>query len=142
MSFIDNLPPKKQKLVNNLISVVLIFAILYGALTFAMEVSKTGNFFAYLSSGNFIAVVLMVLFIIVFNKILHGARIELPQQYQKQSQRPPNRQQGQYQQQPQYPQQVPKQLQIGFCNFCGQEKPVQNIKGTAWCTCQDCLQKN
>lgn len=85
-NWIKNLEPKNKKLIENLISVGIIFTMIYGFLTFVQVATATGNFMAWFNSAAFIPVILLLVFLGMAWKIIKGGKFQIPQQSQQKSQ--------------------------------------------------------
>lgn len=77
--FISNLKPKTRKLFDNIISILMIFTIVYGLLSFVIGeyIDKPISFFR---DPAFINIFLLFIFLGLFYKILHGGKFHVPEQ--------------------------------------------------------------
>jgi len=84
---IANLQPKKKKLIENIISVAIIFIIVYAFLTFVTIYQSGGDIFAFLSAGVLMPIIIPLIFLYFFGyKLIKGGKITIPQQPQQKQQ--------------------------------------------------------
>lgn len=79
--------PKRYQLLNNLISVFIIFTILYAF----FSILKLGDPLAFFWTNDFMIVALVLVMLYFAWKILHGAEIKVPQNSQFSKQRKPTK---------------------------------------------------
>ena len=89
-AMIARMPEKKRKLFQNLVSVGVIFSILYAYMNLMM---LNGNVMSFLQSQAFIIVVMVLIFMFFAWKLLSGAKLQLGQPNQQQKQKPQQPQQ-------------------------------------------------
>jgi len=76
---IEKMPEKLKQLYLNILSIILVVTIVYGAITFMQEVLNTGNFIGWFSGPAFLNTVVIVVVVMVVSKILKGGKIQVPQ---------------------------------------------------------------
>jgi len=126
--------PKVKELYINITSILMIFIVLYGVLTFVMLYLETNDFILWFSTEYFTTTIVVLVILFIFNSILKGKRIRINTQPNKGQQSMkfniPDTYgvrgqgfnlQGQQQQSQQRPQQ---QRQFNIPNYFGQ-KPQQ-----------------
>jgi len=83
---IKNMEPKKKKLFNNILSIGIIFSCIYGLLSFIMTYTRTHSLMKYFSTGEFITVVILLVFCGLGYKILNGGTFHVPDEFSKKKQ--------------------------------------------------------
>jgi len=78
-----NMDPKKKKLFTQMISVMLIFSIVYAFLSFVFTFQRTGSLTAWFAGQDFVLIVVLMVFAGLGSKILQGGEIKVPDQFKK-----------------------------------------------------------
>jgi len=131
---ITKMPTKLKQLYMNILSVILIIAIAYGAITFMQDFIVTGNFMTWFTNPAFLNVIVIVVIVLITTKLLKGGKLQIPQSPtgQKQQFDIPDtwgvKKYGQtISQQQQQPKQPRLQRQV--------QKPIAKYTGTWNCQC-------
>jgi len=117
--------PKMKKLLNRLISVVMIFTVLYAVLEFLLLYNF--DYMAYIGSSGFATVLVIVILAWVVYLILNNRfhpDLENTQPKQGRPQRRPPARPLEYQE----PVPVPIELEMDVCNYCGREYPTSELE--------------
>jgi len=125
--------PKMKRLLNKILSVVIIFAVLYAVLELIAVYSF--NYMAYIGSSGFTTVLVIIIFSWVGYLILNNRfRPEMGQQPRqgyrqtRQPQRRPPARPLEYQE----AEPVPIELEMGVCNYCGREFPTSELEDVVY----------
>ena len=76
---IANMPAKLKQLYLNILSTVLVISVIYAAVTFIWDFSKTGDFMVWFQNPAFVNVVVIVVVVMIATKLLKGGTLQLPQ---------------------------------------------------------------
>ena len=77
-----NKNPKLQGLLQNVISIGIIFSLVYGALTFVMHFTSGRSLISWFQTSEFMTVIILFIFLFILSKILKGGEIRVPEQFQ------------------------------------------------------------
>ena len=103
-TFFTSLPPKKQKLFQNIAAVGIIFTLLYGFWSFMYIYYETGKYMGFFSVGTLFPIILMLIIFYFLWQLSHGKKLKAPSNNPLQPQQQPQRQQA-----PRPPQRAPPQ---------------------------------
>ena len=80
---VEKMDPKKKKLFNQMISIVMLFSMTYAVFSFAFMYQRTGSFMAWFSGSDFVTVVVLLVFAGLGYKILQGGEFHMPDEFKK-----------------------------------------------------------
>jgi len=75
---ITNMPPRLKQLYMNIMSIVLIMSVIYGAVTFIYDFSVSGDFMVWFQNPAFLNVVVIVVIVMIVTKLLKGGKLQIP----------------------------------------------------------------
>lgn len=80
---INKMDPKLKELFQNILTVVIIIMVLYGAATFMLAILDGKPLMYWFGTEHFITTVVIIIFVVICNSILSGKEIVVPEQFKK-----------------------------------------------------------
>lgn len=80
---INNMDPKLKQLFQQILTVVIVVMVLYGAITFILTILEGKPMMHWFGTEHFITTVVVVIFVLICSSILSGKEIVVPEQFKK-----------------------------------------------------------
>lgn len=80
---INDMDPKLKQLFQQILTVVIVVMILYGAVTFILSILEGKPIMYWFGTEHFITTVIVVIFVLICSSILSGKEIKVPEQFIK-----------------------------------------------------------
>lgn len=78
--FIKNMDPKLKNLFENIMTVIMVLMMAYGAITFILVYMEYNNFMAWFNTSHFATTVVILVFVGIGYKMLMGGKLHFPEQ--------------------------------------------------------------
>lgn len=78
--FIKNMDPKMKNLFENIMTVIMILIMVYGAITFILTYIEYNSFMAWFNTPHFMTIVVVLVFVGMGYKMLKGGKLHFPEQ--------------------------------------------------------------